>query len=215
MCARLGDARPPPSPPPRRVDHARPGRGAPARPRCCPATRSGMPCPGAGQVPGQQPARCGWRSPACAAPWPASLVIAPRKLGAAILAQWDDLTVLPEIAGFRQQDVGGPFDEDPQCLGVLAIEMDGGVALALRRERDFGDARKLRQRVLGHAELARGDDQRTFRGVALHAPAPVAVGERGVIGKRRGAGSVCATASRTCGLSPSGSPLTVKSPSGM
>ena len=65
--------------------------------------------------------------------------------------------------------------------------MDGGVALALRCERDFGDARELRQRVLGHAELARGDDQSALGRVALHAPAPVAVGERSVIGKRRGA----------------------------
>ena len=41
--------------------------------------------------------------------------------------------------------------------------------------------------VLGHAELARGDDQSALGRVALHAPAPVAVGERSVIGKRRGA----------------------------
>ena len=63
--------------------------------------------------------------------------------------------------------------------------MDGGVALALRGERDFRDPGKARELGLRHAELARRDDQRTFGRVALHAPAPLAAGERGVVGQRR------------------------------
>ena len=49
--------------------------------------------------------------------WPASASLRRRKLGAAILAQGDNLAVVPEMAGFRQQNIGRPFDEDAQLAG--------------------------------------------------------------------------------------------------
>ena len=64
--------------------------------------------------------------------------------------------------------------------------MDGGVALALRGERDFRDAREAREVGLGHAELARRDHQGAFGRIALHAPAASSLlTSAAVVGERR------------------------------
>ena len=84
----------------------------------------------------------------------------------------------------REQDLGRALHEHAQLAGILGIEMDGGVALALRRERDFGNAPKASLLRIRHAEFARRDDQRPLRRIPLHAPAIVAVHERGVVCER-------------------------------
>jgi hypothetical protein len=99
-------------------------------------------------------------------------VVAPRKLGAALLAERDRLAVLPEIGSVRQQNSGAPLTKTRNSSGfsrsrwtvVWRLRSDVNGISAMRG--------KLRQLVLGHADFARGDDQRAFGRVALHAPAP-------------------------------------------
>ena len=117
--------------------------------------------------------------------WPASASLRRDELGAALLVERDGLAVLPEIAALREQDFRRTLDEDAQLAGVVGIEMDGGVALALGGEGDFRDAREARQLGFADAELARRDDQRAFGRVALHLPAALAVRQRRVVGERR------------------------------
>jgi hypothetical protein len=74
----------------------------------------------------------------------------------------------------REQNFRCALDEYAQLARILAVAMHGSVPLALRRKRDFRDARKARQRRIGQAELARRDDQRAFGRIPLHAPAPFA-----------------------------------------
>jgi len=101
----------------------------------------------------------------------------------------NDLAVLPQMTAVRDQDFGRTLDENVQLTEVFAIDMDGGVALAFGGEGNFRDTREALQLGLGHAELARRNDQRAFGRIALHLPAPLAVHERRVVGERRSAES--------------------------
>ena len=65
--------------------------------------------------------------------------------------------------------------------------MDRGVALALRGERDFGDARQPLEVGHADAELARSDHQRALGRIALHGPSPFALAKGRIVGERRGA----------------------------
>ena len=124
-------------------------------------------------------------------------VVAPGQLGALGVAERDDLAVLPQVAAVREQDLGRALHEHAQLARMVAVAMDRGVALALGGEGDLGDAREARELGFGDAELACRDDQRAFGRVALHAPAALAVGERGVVGERGGAQDHCDATSRT------------------
>ena len=116
--------------------------------------------------------------------WPASASLRCRRVGPAVLVEDGRLAAFPYVPALREQDLRRALDEDAQVAGVVAIEMNGRVALALRRERDFRDAGKARELVRRYAELARRDDQRALGRIALHRPAAFAVRERRVVGER-------------------------------
>ncbi len=112
--------------------------------------------------------------------------VALQKVGASFFRERDGLAVLPKEAALRQQHLRRALDEDAQVVGVFAVDMDRGVTLALGGEGDFGETRKPLQLAGVDAELARGDDQRAFGGVALHHPPALALHQRRVIGERCG-----------------------------
>ncbi len=116
---------------------------------------------------------------------PGELVVALCERGAALVVERDDPALLPHEPALREQDLGRALDEDLEVARGLIREMDGGVALALRGEGDFRNAREARKLSLGQAELARRDQQGALGRIALHRPAPLARGERGVVGERR------------------------------
>ena len=64
---------------------------------------------------------------------------------------------------------GAPFTNTRSSPGILAVEVQRGVALALGGEWDFRDARKTLELGFAQPELASGDDQRAFGRIALHA----------------------------------------------
>ena len=143
-------------------------------------------------------------------------VVAPRELRAALLAERRRPCRPPTGSGTcASRTSGAPLTKTRSSPGLSRIEMDGGVALALGGEGDFGDARKARQLGLGDAELARRDDQRAFGRIALHAPALLAVHERRVVGERRRAQRLRRPRRERGDASASGAPSTVNSPSGM
>ena len=142
-------------------------------------------------------------------------LVALQQVRASVVGQRNGLAVLPDIAALRRAGFGRTLDENVQLARLVAIEMDGGMALAFGGEGDFRNARIPLQLRFGHAELARRHDQRAFGRVALHRPAPLAVHERGVVGERCGAqrpldARRAATTSASIAL-----PSIVKSPSGM
>ena len=106
---------------------------------------------------------------------PGKPFVALQELGAARIAERLGLARLPDVAALGEQDFRRAFDEDAQLGRIVEIGVHRGVALALRRERDFGDTRQAFEIGRADAELARGDHQSAFGRVAVHGPASVAL----------------------------------------
>ena len=74
------------------------------------------------------------------------------------------------------------------------------MTLALGREWHFGDAREALELFLTQAEFSRGDNERAFGRIALHAPALLVMDKRRVIGERSGAQCAFDRATNILGL---------------
>ena len=129
-----------------------------------------------GSTPKRPPARCAWRSRACAAPGRRARRCAATSSARRSSSSGTTLPSSHDIAAFREQDLRRALDEDAQLVRAS-------------RDRRWTVVWRLRSEVKGisamrgkrassasvDAELARRDDQRAFGRVALHAPAPLAV----------------------------------------
>ena len=86
-----------------------------------------------------------------------------------------DLRPVINVAALRQQDFRRSLHEHTQLAGAIAVDVNGGMSLALGGEWDLGDPRKACQIICLQAELARRHHQRALGRIALKPPALVAV----------------------------------------
>ena len=112
--------------------------------------------------------------------------VAPYQRRPAVLVEDGHFAVFPYRPALRDQDLWRTFDEDTEFAGLVEIDMNGHVALALRRERNLRNAGKARELVRRYAELACRNDQGALGRIALHRPDALALGERRIVGERGG-----------------------------
>ena len=87
------------------------------------------------------------------------------------------------LSAAREQYVRSALRESEQHLFALRVGVHGAHELPLGGERHLADALEACvEHFRFHSSLARGDDQGSFRRIALHRPAPIAFLENGVVG---------------------------------
>ena len=80
-----------------------------------------------------------------------------------------------------KQEVGRPLGKDEHVLLLFGVRLNRRHELSLGRKGDFADAREAPiERLMGQASLAGCDDKRSFGGIAVHHPAPIALIQHGI-----------------------------------